>query len=493
MMVFRSSRPSKIELLENLLITMNIKLTRTALFLAPLLGGVLSAQTVTPIGGGIPQGISPDGQTIVGLAGPGGAWRWTADGGQVGLPGSSAAYGVSADGATVFGDANDNGAGSVWTDGTGWVSIGGIAGAVSGCPSFGSPYNFSDTGSVGVGLGYNGCNFFAYKWTPGTGITDLGTVGVNGARANDVSGDGTHVGGWDQATNGSRRAAIWFPNGTEQLILENPATNPIGSGEVWGFSTDGTWASGVDSPSGQAFRWSAGTGVELIGSIPGFNGATGMAIADDGKTVVGFTGTAFFGITGWIWTEADGIQRFSEFAAANGINIPEGQDFQILSDLTPDGRYAIGYIAVDAGPFSPKTPVLIDLRPEFTIDTEGLSLSAGGMQNFSIAFPGRPNEAYWIFGSGTGTSPGLPLGGGLVLPLNFDGYFQLTLFKPNLGIFSNFIGTLDGSGEASAAFNLPSGSDPSLAGITLSHAVTVAPTLGSIEAVSAPVQLLLLP
>ena len=472
---------------------MNIKLTRTALLLAPLFGGALFAQTATPIGVGIPEAIASDGNTIVGFGGPTGAWRWTPSGGQQNLTGSSAAYGVSGDGATVFGEANDGGAGAVWTSSTGWVSIGGIAGATSGCPDFGSPYNFSDTGNVGVGLGYNGCSFFAYKWTAGTGIVDLGTLGSNGARANGVSGDGTHVGGWDQASNGTRRAAIWFPNGTEQLILEDPMMNPTGAGEVCGLSTDGTWATGVDTSSGQAFRWSASTGVELLGSIPGFNGATGKAISDDGKTVVGFTGNAFFGITAWLWTEAAGIEQFSDFAANNGIPVPDGQDFQILSDLTPNGRFAIGYVAVDAGPFSPKTPVLIDLKPEFTANLEALSLSAGGVQNFSIAFPDRPNQAYWIFGSGTGTSPGTPLPDGTLLPLNFDGYFKLTLFKPNLAIFSNFIGMLDGAGNASASFNLPSGSDPSLAGITLNHAVTVAPMIGFIEEVSSPVSLLLQP
>lgn len=317
-----------------------------------------SAQTLTPLGEGVAHAVSADGTTVVGGSNFIGAWSWTAGGGQQNLPGSSWAYGVSGDGSVVFGEADSGDAGAVWTSSTGWQSIGGLPGS-SGCPDLGSPYNLSDTGDVAVGLGWDGCSAFAYKWTPVGGLEDLGQLGPNSSRANDVSGDGTTIGGWDEASNGSRRASIWYQDGTEELVLVGPA-NPTGSGEVWGLSTDGTWACGSDSITGQAFRWSEATGVELLGSIPGFSGTTGMAISDNGTTVVGFAGIAFFGITAFIWTEANGMQRFVDYAANFGIAPPVGEDFQILHDLTPDGTRAVGYYATDPSPFSTKTPFTFD-------------------------------------------------------------------------------------------------------------------------------------
>ncbi len=338
----------------------------TSLFLvsaAAALVPLASAQTLTTLGTGIAEAISADGTTVVGSDGFLGAWSWTAGGGQVQLPGSSAAIGVSGDGSTVFGRAADDllDAGAVW-DGVSWTGIGAPS-MNGGCPNVGSPYGMDDSGDIAVGLGWDGCNAFAYRWiNNGSGVLQLPQLGPNSSRSNDVSGDGAVVTGWDEATNGSRRAAIWFADNTEMLLLPGVGGDPDGAGEAWGVSSDGTWVSGSASASGNAFRWSAATGPEALGTIAGFQGAaSGQAISDDGKTVVGFAGIAFFGITAFIWTEADGIQRFQDFAAGLGIILPPGEDFQIISDMTADGRKMIGYYGADAGPFSAKTPFLLDL------------------------------------------------------------------------------------------------------------------------------------
>ena len=98
-----------------------------------------------------------------------------------------------------------------------------------------------------------------------------------------------------------------------------------------------------------------------------------------------------------------------------------------------------------------------------------------------------------IFGSAAGTAPGIPLSGGVVLPLNYDPYFALTLFKPFLGIFGSFVGLLDSSGSASADLTLPAGADPGLAGVVLHHAVTVTETFGTVDLVSGAIALTLAP
>ena len=95
-----------------------------------------------------------------------------------------------------------------------------------------------------------------------------------------------------------------------------------------------------------------------------------------------------------------------------------------------------------------------------------LSLSAGAQ---------RAGQAYWMFGSATGTAPGLVLDGNNV-PLVFDAYFRLTLRNPFAGPFANFVGTLDAQGKATASVTtLP---DPGLQGVNLFHAFTLANTLG---------------
>lgn len=337
-----------------------------------LLGTAAEAQgfSVTPLGTGIAESITPDGTTVVG--GNNGAWTWTQSTGQV-LIGGTWANGVSADGSIVFGNGGFSPTtAATWTSGGGWQSIGGLPGS-TGCPDLSNPYAISDGGDVATGLGWDGCSAFAFRWHPVDGFEQLPQDGPFSSRGNTVSGDGTHIGGWDEATNGTRRAAIWFPDGSEEIILEDPVVNPVGAGEVWGFSTDGSIACG--SGANAAFRWTEAGGPESLGSIPGFQGATAMAISDDGKTAVGFAGIAFFGITGFIWTEADGIQRFSDYAASLGFTLPAGQDFQYLPDITPDGRFVVGYVAADAGPFSAKTAVLIELPQDCGTSTYGVGAS----------------------------------------------------------------------------------------------------------------------
>jgi hypothetical protein len=74
-----------------------------------------------------------------------------------------------------------------------------------------------------------------------------------------------------------------------------------------------------------------------------------------------------------------------------------------------------------------------------------------------------------VFGSVTGTTPGIDFGSGVLLPLNFDVYFNLTLTKPGLAAFGNFRGMLDGAGQSLATFTFPALIDPDLVGVTINH------------------------
>ena len=114
----------------------------------------------------------------------------------------------------------------------------------------------------------------------------------------------------------------------------------------------------------------------------------------------------------------------------------------------------------------PLPPLLSTLVPE-------LSLSDGGEHNLRLeAGPSFGGKPYLVLGSFSGTSPGFALPHHTV-PLQFDGYTRLSLRAPNTDPLVSSQGVLDASGHALAAFTLPTGSDPALAGLVVYHAFLV--------------------
>jgi hypothetical protein len=91
------------------------------------------------------------------------------------------------------------------------------------------------------------------------------------------------------------------------------------------------------------------------------------------------------------------------------------------------------------------------------------------------------DDVYWVLGSGTGTAPGTLLPNGVLLPLNLDAYTLLTINRPFASVFTNFVGTFQADGTASAAFSVPAVLDPALVGVTLHHAFASSPLLGQAD------------
>ena len=91
-------------------------------------------------------------------------------------------------------------------------------------------------------------------------------------------------------------------------------------------------------------------------------------------------------------------------------------------------------------------------------DVDQISESTGGTANLTLdAGVAKANWKYLILGSVTGTDPGTVLPSGAVLPLNWDSFTDVVISLLNTGIFMDFFGTLDGSGQAAASFNVPPG------------------------------------
>jgi hypothetical protein len=324
---------------------------RAGLALAALAAPALAQATFTTVPGGLLSAVTPDGAFAVGSSSQGGFRYETATGTTL-ILGGQEAVGISTDGLTAFGGL-DNPAGKevfgLWTSGGGWAELGGLPGQ-TGCDSnLANPYALSDDGMTAVGLGWEGCKGRAVKWTPATGVVKLPPIGWDSSRANAVSGDGGYVGGWDQALTGLWRAAIWRPDGTGFLPLANTPGNPVGYGQTWSFSTDGTWASG-DSASDEPFLYNNVTDtLEFLPILPEPTGILpndkfqGNGVTDDGKLVVGVQGD-FFGNPprAWIWHEASGIHEVEDVLSWYGLAPPAGWFLHSSSDVSADGRTIVG-------------------------------------------------------------------------------------------------------------------------------------------------------
>ena len=140
------------------------------------------------------------------------------------------------------------------------------------------------------------------------------------------------------------------------------------------------------------------------------------------------------------------------------------------------GETGAPYWAVDVAAAGTLTDLVVEVSA-LSQSSNQYSLSAGTPVNFALdAGAARAGNLYLLIGSASGTSPGLLLAPGVTLPLNFDGYLNFSVNFANVTPFSNTLGVLDGSGQASASWGLPAGWDPSLAGLQLSHAfITLSP------------------
>lgn len=151
--------------------------------------------------------------------------------------------------------------------------------------------------------------------------------------------------------------------------------------------------------------------------------------------------------------------------ADSTVGIWDASDLDVVADnIHFDGQAQIEHGQALAARFS-------DLGcPTLTGSPSNLALGSGGVQTLSIdAGPSFASAPYLLLGSTSGSAPGLPVGA-VLLPLNHDAYFDITLQSPNTPPLGASFGTLDAAGAATATFTVPNGSNPSLAGVVFHHA-----------------------
>ena len=321
--------------------------------------------------------VSADGSVVAGNGisanGPE-AFRWTAAGGMAGLgdlPGgvfSSQATAVSADGSVVVGNGisiNDN-------DVFRWTVAGGLTGlaGLQGGGVYTSAAGVSDDGDTVVG----GARYLPFRWAAsgaelwrGRGLDPLDGLESS---AESVSADGDTVVG-----------AVGIPfDAPPGFAYEGYKLTTVGGTEVvtrlgflHGYYSSGAHAVSADGRTvvgdvfnqvrfvgpviGPAFRWTASTGMQSLGDLPGGRlSSSARSVSADGNIIVGDCYTAD-GVKTFVWTAATGMKSLEAVLLSKGVDPAQGgwtafsfirrSDFAQRPDVSAtivsrDGRYVAG-------------------------------------------------------------------------------------------------------------------------------------------------------
>jgi hypothetical protein len=154
--------------------------------------------------------------------------------------------------------------------------------------------------------------------------------------------------------------------------------------------------------------------------------------------------------------------------------------FDVSDHLTPTAQVMVRYCAQD----QPNNDIVeaglddfeveqYDFDPSFWADAYDVSAASGGnIDLFLDAGASNAGRPYLIVASFGGSSPGVNLGS-VHVPINPDGLFDYALRRVGRPPFQEFIGLLDGQGQALADFNLSSAQIGSLAGETMTFAFVI--------------------
>ena len=314
-------------------------------------------------------GISDDGRTVVGV----GNWdnasreafRWTESTNEMQSIGpldatTSSARKASADGNVIVGQDDSGSKRSVrWVNGT-IVEIPDLPGGDGTGGGWFGAYDVSDDGTAAVGATPSSQgDAEAYIWRQGadpngpgqtTGLGDL-PGGTFYSVALAVSGDGSTVVGWGTNADNQEEAVRWTGG-----VME-PLGNSGLQSRARDVSADGSVVVGYDVLSretvrgkggkrlvqtSEAFRWSAESGMQHLGDLPGGeNQSVPFAVSADGSVIAG-QGLTENGSEAFVWDASKGMRKLQDVLVSEyGLDLT-GWQLERVSDMTPDGLTFVG-------------------------------------------------------------------------------------------------------------------------------------------------------
>jgi len=310
----------------------------------------------------LPYAVGANGFVAVGgffsEVGPGLVWMPTS--GVTAIGGINAVT-VSRDGKKIAGRALDSRGlenAAIWTGGTSWRTLGSITPNAQPCDRLLSgTFGGNADGTVLVGLAWDGCKIArAFRWEEATGMVNLGSLSGTSTRANDVSGNGRVVIGWEEDRTGPRLGAKWVDG--KQEMIEGPGG---AVGEAFATNWDGSLIAGTKCdwtstlPPATGWIWSRSRGVTCLPverprwalNLP--YGVYPQATSDDGR-VIG--GSLSFGLDAEsvVWFDGEPFM-LRDYLRDHGV--PDAFEGWVntgfITDVSPDGRILVGY---GAGPKS---------------------------------------------------------------------------------------------------------------------------------------------
>lgn len=142
----------------------------------------------------------------------------------------------------------------------------------------------------------------------------------------------------------------------------------------------------------------------------------------------------------------------------------------VFANVIKQGETGVPFWKVSASGAGAVTPLTVSVRA-LSGDVASLSIATPGVQTLSLDAGGaNAFRIFFLLGTISGTSPGIPLANGTTIPLNYDPYLQYTFDYPNGPILANSAGLLNAQGRATSWFVLPPGLPPEAASLTLHHA-----------------------
>lgn len=246
---------------------------------------------------------------------------------------------------------------------------------------------------------------------------------------------------------------------------------------------------GIDSGAAYVFERQSNGNWMHTGTLLAQDGSTndrlGQAVQIDGNQI----------LAGAFGNSHAGSQSGAAYVFERDASGQWGQTVKLIaSDAAPtdqfgrfaaldNGRALVAALYDDDQGTSSGSVYAVELG-NLTTNVDAASIASGSAQVLSLrAGSGWAGAQYVMLGSMTGTS-GLDLGNGVVLPLSLDAY---TTWGATNGLpMTGWLGTLDGTGRATAVYRVPAGTLPAFAGLTLHHAfIAVKPSSGTLMASNA--------